>query len=101
MPRDGWCRCASTPQFLLPSAKRCYGLGRAVGQAIQSWDSNKKVAVIASRRPQPPARRGARALLSTKTFDLRFHEPDHPPEWLTQFGVHELVEKTGTQGVGC
>lgn len=40
--------CINTVQFPLPSAKRCYALGKAVGQAIQSWDSNKKVAVIAS-----------------------------------------------------
>jgi hypothetical protein len=31
-----------------PSPKRCYNLGRAVCRAIESWDSDKRVAVIAS-----------------------------------------------------
>ena len=31
-----------------PTAKRCYAFGEAVGQAIRDWDSDKRVAVIAS-----------------------------------------------------
>src|SRR5690606_31492453 len=31
-----------------PSAKRCYQLGRVVREAIESWDSDCRVAVIAS-----------------------------------------------------
>jgi hypothetical protein len=31
-----------------PSIKRCYELGKAVRRAIESWDSDKTVAVIAS-----------------------------------------------------
>jgi 3-O-methylgallate 3,4-dioxygenase len=31
-----------------PSLRRCYKFGKALGQAIQSWDSDKRVAVIAS-----------------------------------------------------
>jgi protocatechuate 4,5-dioxygenase beta chain len=38
----------NTVQFPLPSARRCYTLGKAVGEAIASWDSHKKVAVLAS-----------------------------------------------------
>jgi hypothetical protein len=34
--------CINTVQFPLPKASRCYALGKAVGQAIQSWDSDKK-----------------------------------------------------------
>ena len=38
----------NTVQFPLPSARRCYALGKAVGEAIASWDSDKKVAMLAS-----------------------------------------------------
>jgi len=31
-----------------PSLRRCYKFGKALGQAIQSWESDKRVAVIAS-----------------------------------------------------
>ncbi len=31
-----------------PSAKRCYDFGKAIGRAIQSWDSGKRVALFAS-----------------------------------------------------
>ena len=38
--------------------------------------------------------------LLDKAFDLQFLESMATnPEWATQFSVHELVEKTGTQGV--
>ena len=91
--------CINTVQFPLPSAKRCYALGKAVGQAIQSWDSNKKVAVIASGGLSHQLD-GERAGFINKAFDLQFIESlTSNPEWATQFSVHELVEKTGTQGV--
>ena len=38
----------NTVQFPLPSAKRVYALGKAVGEAIAAWDSDKTVAVLAS-----------------------------------------------------
>ena len=35
-----------------------------------------------------------------KPFDLKFMDSlVSEPEWATQYSIHELVEKTGTQGV--
>ncbi|HIN07080.1 MAG TPA: extradiol ring-cleavage dioxygenase [Dehalococcoidia bacterium] len=31
-----------------PTPKRCYDLGRAIAKAIESWDSDKRVAIVAS-----------------------------------------------------
>lgn len=43
---------------------------------------------------------GERAGFINKDFDLKFMESMLTnPEWATQFSIHELVEKTGTQGV--
>ena len=43
---------------------------------------------------------GERAGFINKAFDLQFLDSlDTNPEWATQFSVHELVEKAGTQGV--
>ena len=89
----------NTVQFPLPSAKRCYALGKAVGEAITSWDSNKKVAVLASGGLSHQLD-GERAGFINKAFDLQFMDSlVNNPEWATQFSSLDLVEKTGTQGV--
>ena len=91
--------CINTVQFPLPSAKRVYALGKAVGEAIQAWDSSKKVAVVASGGLSHQLD-GERAGFINKDFDLKFMDSLLTnPEWATQFSVHELVEKTGTQGI--
>jgi protocatechuate 4,5-dioxygenase, beta chain len=43
---------------------------------------------------------GERAGFINKGFDLKFMDTlAAEPEWATQYGIHELVEQTGTQGV--
>lgn len=89
----------NTVQFPLPSAKRCYALGKAVGEAIAAWDSDKRVVVIGTGGLSHQLD-GERAGFINKPFDLKFMDSLlHDPEWATQFSMHELVEKTGTQGV--
>lgn len=91
--------CINTVQFPLPSARRCYQLGQAVGEAIRSWDSDKRVVVIGTGGLSHQLD-GERAGFINKPFDLKFMDSlVHDPEWATQYSIHELVEKTGTQGV--
>ncbi len=91
--------CINTVQFPLPKAGRVYALGRAVGEAIRSWDSEKKVAVIASGGLSHQLD-GERAGFINKAFDLQFLDSlQGNPQWATQFSIHEIVEKAGTQGV--
>lgn len=91
--------CINTVQFPLPKASRVYALGRAVGEAIRSWDSDKKVAVIASGGLSHQLD-GERAGFINKAFDLQFLDSlQSNPQWATQFSIHEIVEKAGTQGV--
>ena len=91
--------CINTVQFPLPSAKRCHALGQAVGEAIRSWDSDKKVVVIGTGGLSHQLD-GERAGFINKPFDLKFMDSlVDDPEWATQYSIHELVEKTGTQGV--
>jgi len=91
--------CINTVQFPLPSARRVYALGRAVGEAIGSWEADKKVAVLASGGLSHQLD-GERAGHINREFDLEFLDSlITNPEWATQFSIHELVEKTGTQGV--
>jgi protocatechuate 4,5-dioxygenase beta chain len=91
--------CINTVQFPLPNAKRVYNLGKAVGEAIQNWDSDLKVVVIGTGGLSHQLD-GERAGFINKDFDLKFMESmQSNPEWATQYSIHELVEKTGTQGV--
>ena len=91
--------CINTVQFPLPSAKRVYALGKAVGEAIAQWPSDQKVAVVASGGLSHQLD-GERAGFINKAFDLEFMDSlVSNPEWATQFNTLDLVEKTGTQGV--
>ncbi len=91
--------CINTVQFPLPSARRVYALGRAVGDAIHTWESDRKVAVLASGGLSHQLD-GERAGFINKEFDLQFLSSLLTnPEWATQFSIHDLVEKTGTQGI--
>ena len=91
--------CINTVQFPIPSARRCYALGEAVGRAIASWDSDARVAVLGTGGLSHQLD-GERAGFINKDFDLQFMESLlHDPTWATQFNSAELVEKAGTQGV--
>lgn len=89
----------NTVQFPLPSARRCWALGDAVGRAVRSWDSDAKVMFLGTGGLSHQLD-GQRAGFINKDFDLAFMESlVHDPQWATQFSTHELVEKAGTQGV--
>lgn len=91
--------CVNTVLFPLPSARRCYALGEAVGKAIASFPSNAKVLVIGSGGLSHQLE-GERAGFINKPFDLQFMQSmiDNPT-WATQFSDIDLVEQTGNEGV--
>lgn len=91
--------CINTVQFPVPSARRCWKLGEALGQAIASWDSDKRVVVIGTGGLSHQLD-GERAGFINKDFDLKFMDSMvDDPQWSTQFSSEKLVEETGTQGI--
>ena len=91
--------CINTVQFPLPSARRCWALGEAVGRAIRCWGGDEKVVVIGSGGLSHQLD-GERAGFINRDFDLAFIDSlANDPTWATQFSTHQLVEKAGTQGV--
>ena len=89
----------NTVQFPLPKASRCIAFGKAVGEAVASWNCDKKVVMIGTGGLSHQLD-GQRAGFINKPFDLAFMQSlIDDPEWAAQFSIHELVEKTGTQGV--
>jgi protocatechuate 4,5-dioxygenase beta chain len=91
--------CINTVQFPMPSAKRCWALGEAVGRAVANWGSDERVMFLGTGGLSHQLD-GQRAGFINKSFDLQFMDSlVDDPKWATQFSIHELVEKTGTQGV--
>ena len=91
--------CINTVQFPLPSARRCYALGEAIGRAVRSWAGDERVMILGTGGLSHQLD-GERAGFINKDFDLQFMESlVHDPRWATQYSIHELVEKAGTQGV--
>jgi protocatechuate 4,5-dioxygenase beta chain len=91
--------CINTVQHPLASAQRCLRLGQAVGEAIESWDTDQRVVILGTGGLSHQLD-GERAGFVNKDFDLKFVQSlSSDPEWATQYSIEELVELTGTQGV--
>jgi len=89
----------NTVQHPLPSPKRCYKLGRALGQAIGSYDEDLRVVVIGTGGLSHQLD-GTRAGFINKPFDLMCMDKIvAEPEALTRYTIPELVEQAGAQGV--
>jgi len=89
----------NTVLFPLPTARRCYKFGEAIGRAIASFPSDAKVLVIGSGGLSHQLE-GERAGFINKAFDLKFMDSMvDDPMWATQFSDLDLVEQTGNEGV--
>ncbi len=91
--------CINTVQAPLPSAKRVWKLGQAIGRAVASWPGSERVLVLGTGGLSHQLD-GERAGFINKDFDLKFMDSlTRDPTWATQFDNYALVEQTGTQGV--
>ncbi len=89
----------NTTLFPMPSPRRCYKLGEALGRAIASYPSDAKVLVIGSGGLSHQLE-GQRAGHINKPFDERFMDSMlNDPQWATQFTDVDLVEQVGNEGV--
>ncbi len=89
----------NTVQHPLPSPKRCYELGKAVGRAIESWSGDEKVVVFGTGglSHQLEGERAGHINVDYDKFCLRNIGPD--PEALLQHDTLDIVELAGSQGV--
>ncbi|HEX7441119.1 MAG TPA: protocatechuate 3,4-dioxygenase, partial [Caldimonas sp.] len=73
--------------------------GRSVGRALDAYEKDIKVVVVGTGGLSHQLD-GERAGFINKDFDLKFMDSlVNDPKWATQFSNHELIEKTGTQGI--
>jgi protocatechuate 4,5-dioxygenase, beta chain len=86
-------------QHPLPTPKRCWDLGRAIGRAIRDYPSDAKVLLIGSGGLSHQLD-GERAGFLNKPFDLWcMDRMIDDPQALARLSVREIIEKAGAQGV--
>ena len=91
--------CINTVQHPLPSPKRCYDLGRAVGRALESWHGNEKIVVFGTGGLSHQLE-GKRAGFLNKEYDHFCLDNIGPmPEALLKHDALDIVELAGSQGV--
>jgi protocatechuate 4,5-dioxygenase beta chain len=89
----------NTVQHPLPTPKRCYKFGRALGRAIESYPADLKVVLLGTGGLSHQLD-GPRAGFINKAFDaLCMEKLVGDPEALTRYSIDDLVEQAGTQGV--
>jgi protocatechuate 4,5-dioxygenase beta chain len=104
-PRPGWRPVTTVPvavntvQFPLPSPARCFKLGQAIGRAIESYDEDIRVLVVATGGLSHQLD-GTRAGFINKRFDLMCLERIvNDPYALARYSARDLVREAGAQGV--
>ena len=89
----------NTVQHPVPTAARCYKLGHALRQAVESYPEDMDI-VIFGTGGMSHQLQGERAGLIDVEFDLECMEKIiHDPEWFTRFSNAELMERAGTEGI--
>ncbi|RKF21707.1 protocatechuate 3,4-dioxygenase [Altericroceibacterium spongiae] len=89
----------NTVQFPLPSPKRCFDFGRAVGRALESWEGDEKIVVMGTGglSHQLEGQRAGHINIEYDTFCMDNLSRD--PEALLQHSSLDIVELAGSQGV--
>ena len=89
---------ANTVQHPIPTLKRAYDFGKAMGAAIRSWPEDIKVVILGTGGLSHQLD-GQRAGMINKSFDQMCMEKIvTAPEELTKISRHELVREAGSQG---
>jgi len=89
----------NTVQHPLPSPRRCFNFGQAIGRAIESFGGARRVLVLGTGGLSHQLD-GERAGFINKDFDrLCLEKLVDDPEALTRYSIRDLVELSGTQGV--
>ena len=89
----------NTVQYPLPSPKRCFKLGQAIGRAIETWPGDTRVLIVGTGGLSHQLD-GTRAGFINKPFDLMCMDAlVKDPTTLCRFTNVEIVEEAGTQGV--
>jgi gallate dioxygenase len=85
-------------QFPIPTARRCFALGRSVRKAIQSFPADLKVAVVGTGGLSHQVS-GERAGFNNTDWDMEFLELlEKDPEKLTELSIADYAKRGGIEG---
>jgi gallate dioxygenase len=85
-------------EFPIPSAKRCFKLGRALRQAIESYPEDLKVAIVGTGGLSHQVH-GERAGVNNTPWDLEFLDLlEKEPLRLTEITIAEFAARGGFEG---
>jgi gallate dioxygenase len=85
-------------QLPIPSAKRCFKLGKALRKAIESYPEDIKVAIVGTGGLSHQIQ-GERAGFNNTPWDMEFLELlEKDPEKLTEITIAEYATKGGMEG---
>jgi gallate dioxygenase len=85
-------------EFPIPSAKRCFKLGRALRKAIESYPQDLKVALVGTGGLSHQVH-GERAGFNNTPWDMEFLDLlEKDPEKLTQITIAEYAQRGGFEG---
>ena len=89
----------NTVLFPTPTPSRCEKMGKAVGAAIEKWNSDEKVLIVGTGGLSHQLE-GKRAGFINKKFDIQCMDNlVNNVEWFRQYTSEDCVEKAGTQGL--
>lgn len=98
-PVKGIPLAVNTVQHPIPTARRCYALGRALRRAVESYPEDLKV-VIFGTGGMSHQLQGERAGFINVDYDLKTMESViHDPGWLASQSTTEIIANAGTEGV--
>ena len=85
-------------EFPIPSAKRCFNLGKSLRKAIQSYPEDIKVAIVGTGGLSHQIH-GERCGFNNTPWDMEFMDRlEKDPESLTHVTIAEYAEKGGMEG---
>jgi gallate dioxygenase len=85
-------------EFPIPTARRCFKLGRSLRQAIESYPEDLKVAIVATGGLSHQVH-GERAGFNNTPWDMEFLDLlEKDPEKLTQITIAQYAERGGFEG---
>lgn len=85
-------------QFPIPTARRCFALGRSLRRAILSFPEDIKVAIVGSGGLSHQVS-GERTGFNNSDWDMEFLELlEKDPERLTELSIADFAERGGVEG---
>jgi gallate dioxygenase len=85
-------------EFPIPSARRCFNLGRSLRKAIESYPQDLKVAIVGTGGLSHQVH-GERAGFNNTPWDMEFLDLlEKDPEALTRITIAEYAERGGFEG---